>query len=268
MVTVQQGGPQASRGFTLIEMSIVLVIIGLIVGGILKGQEIVNAAREKQVVNQLNAVRTGQNTYIDRHGQYPGDDTKGKFVSGYATNGNGDTLVGASSSTPIGTVASNVVSNVIQQSTEEGGYFLEMLAEGLIHGAVPPTSTANASAFGVERSSWLPNTAFPNTGLGISAGSHVGNSAVDVSSPITKGTNWLAIWSFIYANNGGVSLRQAGHIDVALDDGNPTTGLVRGENNKCNSATGTGYASGTGGATTTENVVDPTCILMINMGPN
>lgn len=269
MATKQQGGPQASRGFTLIEMSIVLVIIGLIVGGILKGQEIVNAAREKQVINQLNSVRTGQNTYIDRHAMYPGDDTRGKFVSAYSINGNGNTLVGAgTSATAANTVATNSVANTPDQTKEEAGYFLQMLAEGLIGNAVPPTSTANATAFGVDRSSWLPNTAFPNTGLGVAAGVHAGNSAVDISSPITRGTNWLTLWSFIYTNNGGVSYRQAGHIDVALDDGSPVTGLVRGDNANCNTTTGTGYGTTASGAATADSVVDPICVLLINMGPN
>src|SRR5690242_5646474 len=95
MPTIAQGRPQASRGFTLIEMSIVLVIIGLIVGGILKGQEIVNSAREKSVINQINAVRQAQGTYFDRHNALPGDDKKGAFLNKVLAAGDGNGFLGS-----------------------------------------------------------------------------------------------------------------------------------------------------------------------------
>ena len=269
MATIQQGRPQASRGFTLIEMSIVLVIIGLIVGGILKGQEIVNAAREKQVITQLNAVRTAQNTYIDRHGLYPGDDTRGNFVAFAAANGNGDGFVGAAiAATPAATITA-LTTLSLDPTKEEGSYFITLLGEQLINNAVLPlATTAIASgAFGVERKSFLPNTAFPNTGLGISSGQHPGDTSRDPASALVKGSNWLGIWSAAYTNNGGVSIRQAGHIDMALDDGIPDTGLVRGDDSKCNSAKANGYDGGSAVVATTD-VGNPTCVLLINMGPN
>ena len=43
-------------GFTLIEIAIVLVIIGLLLGGVLKGQELINSAKIKNVANDLNGI--------------------------------------------------------------------------------------------------------------------------------------------------------------------------------------------------------------------
>src|SRR5262249_49069165 len=63
----------AQKGFTLIEMSIVLVIIGLIIGGILKGQEIVESSRQKNFITQLDSTRAAVNTFVDRYRALPGD---------------------------------------------------------------------------------------------------------------------------------------------------------------------------------------------------
>lgn len=270
MPTIEQGRPQAGRGFTLIEMSIVLVIIGLIVGGILKGQEIVNTAREKQVITQINALRTAQNTYIDRHDQFPGDDTKSHFVAFAAAAGNGDQYVGPT--TPAATAAATeaaMKTRSLDPANEEAGYFITLLAEGLIGNALMPVATTamTAGKFGIENSSFLPNTAFPQTGLGITVGQHAGWAAREPASVLAKGTNWVGIWSAIYTNGGGVSLRQAGHLDTAMDDGIPDTGLVRGEDVNCNQTATIGYGSGAAIAATTD-FNTPVCVLLFNMGPN
>lgn len=64
---------ESQKGFTLIEMSIVLVIIGLIVGGILKGQEVVNNAHLKTQVAQIDAVKSAVFNFIDKFNYEPGD---------------------------------------------------------------------------------------------------------------------------------------------------------------------------------------------------
>ncbi|MDP2810636.1 MAG: prepilin-type N-terminal cleavage/methylation domain-containing protein [Rhodocyclaceae bacterium] len=61
-------------GFTLIEIAIVLVIIGLLLGGVLKGQELINSAKIKNVANDLNGISAAVYSYQDRYKTYPGDD--------------------------------------------------------------------------------------------------------------------------------------------------------------------------------------------------
>ncbi len=61
-------------GFTLVEIAIVLVIIGLLLGGVLKGQEMIESARIKSVVADMNGVATAFNTYQDRFRSRPGDE--------------------------------------------------------------------------------------------------------------------------------------------------------------------------------------------------
>jgi prepilin-type N-terminal cleavage/methylation domain-containing protein len=61
-------------GFTLVEIAIVLVIIGLLLGGVLKGQEMVENARIKSVIGDINGVSAAYNTYFDRYKAIPGDE--------------------------------------------------------------------------------------------------------------------------------------------------------------------------------------------------
>jgi prepilin-type N-terminal cleavage/methylation domain-containing protein len=64
----------AQRGFTLIELSIVLVIIGLIIGGVLVGQTLVEQATYRKIGKEAESFRTAFNTYKLKYGFMPGDD--------------------------------------------------------------------------------------------------------------------------------------------------------------------------------------------------
>lgn len=64
------------KGFTLIELAIVLVIIGLIVGAVLKGQDLIDNAKAKKFISKARAYEVSQWTYLDRKGVFAGDDDK------------------------------------------------------------------------------------------------------------------------------------------------------------------------------------------------
>ncbi|GIK15194.1 MAG: hypothetical protein BroJett003_01580 [Planctomycetota bacterium] len=63
----------ARRGFTLLELSVVLVIIGLVAGGILVGSELIALAELKSVMRQLESYNTAVNTFRVKYGGLPGD---------------------------------------------------------------------------------------------------------------------------------------------------------------------------------------------------
>jgi prepilin-type N-terminal cleavage/methylation domain-containing protein len=80
------------KGFTLVEIAIVLVIIGLLLGGILKGQEMITQAKIKNVIADFSGISAAYYGYQDRYRAIPGDDTGATRWSG-ATPGNGNGAV-------------------------------------------------------------------------------------------------------------------------------------------------------------------------------
>jgi prepilin-type N-terminal cleavage/methylation domain-containing protein len=64
----------SQKGFTLVEIAIVLVIIGLLLGGILKGQEMITQAKIKNVIADMTGVSAAMYGYQDRYRALPGDD--------------------------------------------------------------------------------------------------------------------------------------------------------------------------------------------------
>ncbi|OYY94224.1 MAG: hypothetical protein B7Y41_07840 [Hydrogenophilales bacterium 28-61-23] len=88
-----------ARGFTLIELAIVLVVIGLLMGGILKGQELIESARARNLISQMDSIKAAYFTFQDKYravpGDYPGPLARAN-LSGIANDqvgGNGDGVV-------------------------------------------------------------------------------------------------------------------------------------------------------------------------------
>ena len=80
----------AQKGFTLVEIAIVLVIIGLLLGGILKGQEMIVQARTKNVIADFSGVSAAYHGYMDRYRAMAGDDAgAGRWTNGLPGNNNG-----------------------------------------------------------------------------------------------------------------------------------------------------------------------------------
>jgi prepilin-type N-terminal cleavage/methylation domain-containing protein len=60
-------------GFTLVELAIVLVIIGLILGAAFKGKDLIDGAKVKNMSAQVSKMQTAFNVYFEKYGAYPGD---------------------------------------------------------------------------------------------------------------------------------------------------------------------------------------------------
>lgn len=97
------GTKRKQAGFTLVEIAIVLVIVGLLIGGVLKGREMITNAKIKRIENDFAGVSAAIYAYQDRYGVLPGDDPSastrfpGTWRSSDNGNGNGNISGGWSS---------------------------------------------------------------------------------------------------------------------------------------------------------------------------
>lgn len=93
-MNIQNLGKYRQAGFTLVEIAIVLVIIGLLIGGVLKGREMITNAKIKRIENDFAGVSAAIFAYQDRYGVLPGDDpgASTRFAGTWraADNGNGN----------------------------------------------------------------------------------------------------------------------------------------------------------------------------------
>jgi prepilin-type N-terminal cleavage/methylation domain-containing protein len=80
-----------ASGFTLIEIAIVLVIIGLLLGGVLKGQELITGARVRNLISQQDGIKAAFFGFQDRFRALPGDYASASTnINNVSLNGNGN----------------------------------------------------------------------------------------------------------------------------------------------------------------------------------
>ena len=80
----QQSG---QSGFTLVEIAIVLVIIGLLLGGILKGQELINSAKVKNMISDFRTTQAMVYGYQDKYRSFPGDQNQTQLDGNFSPAG-------------------------------------------------------------------------------------------------------------------------------------------------------------------------------------
>lgn len=86
----------SESGFTLVELSIVLVVVGLIIGSILVAVGIIQNARVTSTVNTLQSIQSAVSTYNQNYSAMPGDDAEAanRFGDLIVSNGGGDGKIG------------------------------------------------------------------------------------------------------------------------------------------------------------------------------
>jgi prepilin-type N-terminal cleavage/methylation domain-containing protein len=179
------------KGFTLIEIAIVLVIIGLLLGGVLKGQAMIESAKTKSLVNDMKAVAAAYYAYQDLYRTIPGDDGAANSRFTGAVNGGGDGAISGlynAADAPAATAESN---NFWQHTRMAG-----LLSGTATATSAPPATNALGGVLGVQ-----------------SQASAAGGSTYGLVGPVVCA--------------GSVPWKIAQSVDAQLDDGNSATGTVR-----------------------------------------
>ncbi len=225
------------KGFTLIEMSIVLVIIGLIIGGILKGQEIIESSRQKNLITQIDSTRAALTTFLERFNAMPGDLSNAQGTAAVARistdttnyrNGDGDGIVepAAAAATAAGIVAVDSGAN----TSESQQFWVHLAGARLIDGVTPlPTAT------GYGDGNSAPAAPFPGAGLTVAYGTYA-DVAID-----SRTATWVRVHRGTpAAPAAGLTPKQMFQLDGKTDDGLPAQGTFRsnlGGAGVCGSAT-------------------------------
>jgi len=186
------------KGFTLVEIAIVLVIIGLLLGGILKGQELINSARVRNLADQNSGIQAAYYGFIDRYRQVPGDwlFTSASQAMGVTVN--------------LPTAVANITGNGRIDNTliEAAGAWAQLaksnfLGGGFTPAAAPPTAATYPTV--------APINAFSGPLVLTRNAGYTGTAATRLN--LHMGRN--------------VPVSIARELDIKVDDGLPHTGVLR-----------------------------------------
>ena len=144
------------KGFTLVEIAIVLVIVGLLIGGVLKGQEMITNAKLKRIESDNAGFAAAMFSYQDRYLQLPGDDSAagGRFdfysVGGIGplANGFGDGVIGDSTDWATVIQGTAWLAPTAAGTQETSKFFGHLRAAGLIPGGTGTDATRPSNAYG------------------------------------------------------------------------------------------------------------------------
>lgn len=181
------------RGFTLVEMAIVLVIVGLILGGVFKGQALVDSARVRSISTEIDGIRTAWLSFQDRYRSIPGDFSKAPMqIDSAAVAGDGN--------------------GRIDGSSERAGVWQQLSLAGFISGNYDGSQASVGSSTDVNCG---PHTCPQNPFSGYYKISYSAQAA-DADNPANE----------IYTGN-QIPVNILSQLDARMDDGKANSGRFR-----------------------------------------
>ena len=208
--------------FTLVEVAVVLVIIGLLVGGVLAGQDLIKNSEMRATITELEQYNAGSATFISRYGGIPGDLLSRKAQQLNFASAGTDGTVGRGNNNGIlenGAVAAHQIG-----AGGENTLFWVHLAEAQFipgqfvtaDGSLPTAVTGNANVMLYLPTSKLRDNADYHA-YGFNGKNYYYMAAI---TDIAATTGFLT-------DGPALSPLEAEYIDGKMDDGFPFTGLVR-----------------------------------------
>ncbi len=205
---------RSQAGFTLVELAIVMIIIGLLIGGILKGQELIANAQVTATSAQIKAIETAMTTFRDSYNAVPGDmlapaNRLPNCTGECANAGNGNNRIDAN-----GTAITVVQAAAANESTR---FWTHLAAADMIGGVDPSSAVINV---------WGGQLPEAEIGGGFTV-TYAATTPGDVAGPLVAGHYvTLRLTPAVISANANLPLlpTQAARIDRKLDNGIPTTG--------------------------------------------
>ncbi len=219
MNTLETNISKDEKGFTLVELAIVMIIIGLLIGGVLKGQELIGNAQIASTVSQIKGLDAAVSTFDDKFNALPGDIPNAENRIPNCTAGNSCVAGG-------GTQGNRRVDNVpdAAQTNEALAFFVQLSKADLITGITP----SRGNVFGGT----LPSA-------DVNGGYHVGYSRATASGDFAnietfsdvRAGHYLILTGIPQAAITSASVmltpNQAQRIDTKIDDGDGDDGSIR-----------------------------------------
>jgi prepilin-type N-terminal cleavage/methylation domain-containing protein len=242
---------RSSRGFTLVELSIVLVIIGLILGGVMVGRSMIRSAGVNRVASDLEAYASAAQMFVDKYRGIPGDITNATtyWSSTIVANGDGDGQMDSAS-------AANAAG-------EKLGAWEQMAQADLIKGVYNGLAGAGSAEHVV------PGTNAPRGPLSASGYSWLYYGNLSGNADYYNGYYGNFLWFGLATTNGpsygnALTPSEAYAIDLKMDDGVPGTGNLRATHTATTCNTGTATTGTTSTYLTTSTAV--TCPILFITG--
>lgn len=217
------------RGFSLVELSIVLVILGLLTGGILTGQSLIRASELRAVSTEYQRFVAAGQTFRDKYFAIPGDfNAATRFWGRLNSNADCVTNSGSTVASP-GTCDGNgdgiIGTGAANQSAETLQFWRQLALAGLIEGTYTGLGTAVAGTDNVLGTN-APRSKLTNAGWGFwylaNYGGDGGTYAYDYTNMLGFGGYNAGTWPL----GSVLKPEEAWNIDTKMDDGLPGSGKI------------------------------------------